>query len=551
MYLKYKQKLIIGVTLLVVACLIVSSVFVYFEYFAGEEVVEDEPILEEIDDRISPLTTQAVFFELNRIRRKGIIDHMMNAGLNIVDRLPIKNAKIYSILEGLRLGIGWRKKPIFDYVIVLDGHEWRTTKEFKIWDTDYINNEVFRRVEEEKPQVEIEFKIIDIEKKLFRQTEKEAESFHIIYDFKTGRWGGDDYFNDSDGYGHFNGSNFEIWFNVRQTDYDGDGIPYWTEVNVLETDPKVNDLNLDPDLDGIPTVWEWKWGYDPFTFENHTYLDPDNDGLQNVEEWFMAEWLANPFTPDIYIEADYMERTPFRPIEIRIERGRILPITRPRLVKTNYDGTENVFQEEAQQMLMERFNEHGITVYIDDGCMGGGGEEIPFIPQGAYGQETGYFSEYYKNNFADERKGIFRYLITAHGGGFAYPHDYKHYYDFMTTPSSTEFYAKQLYFGITQRVRRIGRAMMVMHELGHTCGFMGNHSGGVDNTSARYGNPPDFPWNDYVSCMNYDYFALRYFDYSDGSHGEHDTNDWEKIDIGFFQRPSIEMEGLGGEDFSS
>jgi len=551
MYLKYKQKLIIGVTLLVVACLIVSSVFVYFEYFAGEEVVEDEPVLEEIDDRISPLTTQAVFFELNRIRRKGIIDHMMNAGSNIVDILPIKNAKIYSILEGLRPGIGWRKKPIFDYVIVLDEYEWRTTKEFKTWDTDYINNEVFRRVEEEKPQVEIEFKIIDIEKKLFRQTEKEAESFHIIYDFKTGRWEGDDYFNDSDGYGHFNGSNFEIWFNVRQTDYDGDGIPYWTEVNVLETDPKVNDLNLDPDLDGIPTAWEWKWGYDPFTFENHTYLDPDNDGLQNVEEWFMAEWLANPFNPDIYIEADYMERTPLRPIEIRIERGRILPITRPRLVKTNYDGSENVFQEEAQQMLMERFNEHGITVHIDDGCMGGGGEEIPFIPQGAYAQETGYFSEYYKNNFADDRKGIFRYLITAHGGGFAYPNDYKHYYDFMTTPSSTEFFAKQLYFGITQRVRRIGRAIQVMHELGHTCGYMGNHSGGVDNTSARYGNPPDFPWNDYVSCMNYDYFALRYFDYSDGSHGEHDTNDWEKIDIGFFQRPSIEMEGLGGEDFSS
>jgi len=549
MYLKYKQKLIIGLTFIIVACLVASGIFIYLEYFTNDEPIKKEPIQIEIDDRISPLTPQAVFFEINRIRRKGIIDRMMNSGLSIFKRLPIRNTFINNILDGIRPGIGWRKKPLFDYVIVLDGYEWRTTKEFNTWDTDYINNEVFRRVEEEKPEVEIGFKIIDIETKLFSKREKETESFNITYDFRTGRWSGDDHQNDSDGYGHFNGNTFEIWFNVRQTDYDGDGIPYWTEVNVLKTDPKVNNLNDDPDDDGIPTTWEWKWGYDPFARDNHTYLDPDDDGLQNVEEWFMEKWLANPFIPDIYIETDYMEKTPFRPLEIRIEKGRILPITRPRFVKTNYDGTENVFQEEAQQMLMERFNEHGISVHIDDGCMGGGGEEIPFIPQGAYAQETGFFSEYYKNNFAGNRKGIFRYLITAHGGGFAYPNDYKHYYDLMTTPSSTEFYLTQLSVGVSPRVRCIGRAIQVMHELGHTCGFMGNHSGGVDNSSARYGNPPDFPWNDYVSCMNYDYFAKRYFDYSDGSHGENDSNDWVEIDIGFFQRPSIEMEGLGGEDF--
>jgi len=551
MNLNYKQKLIVGVTLLVVACLIVTSVFVYYEYYEEEEPIEEELPDTEIDDRISPLTTQAVFFEVNRIRKKGIIDQVMNSGSNILKILPIRNVALYTILDGLLPGRGWDKKPIFDYVIVLDGYKWRTTKEFETWDTDYINYELFRRVEEEKPTVDIGFKLIDINKKLFSIKESDADQFNITYDFRTGRWSGDDEQNDSDGYGHFNGTNYEVWFSVKQTDYDADGIPYWTEVNILGTDPTVDDSELDPDDDGIPTTWEWKWGYDPFKKDNHSILDPDDDGLQNTEEYFMEKWLANPYYPEIYIEADYMERTPLRPFELRIEQGKLIPITRPRFVRTNYDGTVNIFQEEAQQLLIDRFNLHGISVHIDDGCMGGGGEEIPFIPSGAYDQETGFFSEYYKNNFDDDRKGIFRYLITAHSGGFAYPNDYKHYYDFMTCPSNTKFYAKYLSFALSARAQSLGRAMQVMHELGHTCGYLGNHSAGVDNTSSRYGNSPDYPWYDYVSCMNYDYFALRYFDYSDGTHGEYDTDDWAEIDLGFFQRPSIDMEGLGAEDFYS
>ena len=121
------------------------------------------------------------------------------------------------------------------------------------------------------------------------------ENFKVIYDFRTGRWTGDDSFNDSDGYGHYNGTNYEIWFSLYQTSADMDAIPWWVEVNVLGTDPEVDDSKLDPDNDGIPTEWEWEWGYDPFTWDNHIILDPDLDGLQNVEEYYMAEWLANPY----------------------------------------------------------------------------------------------------------------------------------------------------------------------------------------------------------------------------------------------------------------
>jgi len=262
-----------------------------------------------------------------------------------------------------------------------------------------MNQEITRNVDEELEQVEIEFKLIGHEKKLLKTIEREIEKFDVVYDFRSGNWSGDDYFNDSDGYGHYNGSDFEVWFTLRQTDYDGDGIPWWVETNVLSTDPKVDDSKLDPDGDGVHTAWEWKWGYDPFVYDNHSILDPDDDGLQNTEECTMAKWLANPYRPDIYIETDGMEKSPFRPIEIKVEKGRILPISRPRLVKTSeasrYDGWEHVFWEESQQMLMEEFNKHGITVHIDDGIMGGGGELLPLeVGSGIYGQETGLISEY-------------------------------------------------------------------------------------------------------------------------------------------------------------
>jgi len=532
------------VAIAVVVILLISGIYVYYEYYY-EEVEEEEFAVVEIDDRVSPLTNQAVFFEINRIRHKGIIDQMMNSGSkvvnNILKRISSINKDLYLILDGLRPGIGWRKKPIFNFIAILDGFEYIAPKDFETWDTDYMNIEFFRNVEEEQSVAEIEIKLVDKEKKVLRKNpvNRAMEGFRLTYDFKTGRWNGDDFFNDSDGYGHFNGSLFEMWFNIRQTDYDADGIPFWTEVNVLKTNPRVNDMKLDPDDDGIPTAWEWKWGYDPHVWDNHTYLDPDEDGIQNIEEWYMEKWLANPYYREIYIEADFMERTPFRPYKIDIGPGRIIKrIQRPRIVKTTYDGTKNIFYEESQQMLMERFSEHSITVHIDDGCMDGGGDYVQFLPEGTYRGNTGYFSEFYKNNFDDERKGIFRYLVTGHWGGWVYPQDFKNYADVMTTPTNRVFNKNSLCWAFTPRVKRIGQAVAVMHELGHTCSFSREGTwGGVDNSSKRCGDPPDYPWFDYVSVMNYDYFGERYFDYSDGTHGEYDYDDWGKIDLPFFQRP--------------
>ena len=72
---------------------------------------------------------------------------------------------------------------------------------------------------------------------------------------------------------------------------------------------------------------------------------------------------------------------------------------------------------------------------------------------------------------------------------------------------------------------------------------MKEHCRGVDNSSPRV-NDPNYPWLDYVSVMNYDYFRQRYFDYSSGENGEFDADDWGLLDLTQFQRPWDDVAGV-------
>ena len=114
----------------------------------------------------------------------------------------------------------------------------------------------------------------------------------------------------------------------------------------------------------------------------------------------------------------------------------------------------------------------------------------------------------------------------------------------MIVPTGKEFNKNVMGQAWTSRTRRIGLAIGVMHELGHSLGFHTDF-GGVDNFSVKAGSPLDYPWWDYVSVMNYDYFPQRYLDYSYGENGEYDQNDWGLIDVSHFQDSSEYMEGVG------
>ena len=226
------------------------------------------------------------------------------------------------------------------------------------------------------------------------------------------------------------------------------------------------------------------------------------------------------------------------------------------IVRSPLDGWTHEFYKESQEMIMERFNEHGITVHIDDGCMGGGGDLIPFY-SGKLSQEGGIAAGIYDNYFTKNRKGIFRYVAICYNGGWCHPQDNRHCYDCMFVPhrKNLDMSARS----ITERTKRIALAVSILHELGHSCGFV---TGMYDyyhevfsyqryNLANLFGIYSDrdiyveeWDGSDYVSVMSYEYYYYSYFDYSDGTHGPHDTDDWSLIDLSFFQIPSPVVEGL-------
>ncbi|RLF46200.1 MAG: hypothetical protein DRN29_05425 [Thermoplasmata archaeon] len=508
----------------IVAIVILLSMILWYLSTPAKEKKEEKVF----DDRISPMENQALFVEILRIRNRGLMDKMLSYSLD------------------------WRNPPSFYYIIKVDGKEGSSkgnvgeTGVYTTWDTIGYESSMVFDVDEEKEYSDVTISIIElVPTGLFGRNVKEVEKERISlrYDYRTGRWTGDDYFMDKDGMGHYLGKNYEIWFNLYQADYDHDGIPYWVEVNVLGTDPAVDDSKLDPDNDGIPTSWEWKYGYDPFTYNEHSKLDPDIDGIENIEEYKMRKYFANPFQPDIYIETDGME-------------------------KKGFFDLPHIFYKESQQMIIERFARHGINVYIDDGwnaLPNGGGELLPY--QANLDDILGkQLLAFYEHNFPDERKGIFRYVVVGvrkDGGGFITPVKYNR---FDAIYVSNDFNSMMTRIAFTPREIRVMLAKAILHELGHSLGLMPGIFPGIDLVSRRvydrYPNMPDDEYNAYLekyySVMNYQYIYNKpwfysenrsyLFDYSDGSNGlPYDWNDWEHIylptfqtDVPAYEDPSIE-----------
>jgi len=306
------------VNLTLVLLISIGLVIIGFYYIVTQvnEPEQNEKTTEDVifDNRISPLTNQGLTVEILRIRHRDILD------------------------EIFKMTYSWKDPPRSYWITNVDGKECNSAGNigfgssglFNEWDTMLKDCRVNYKVEDEQKTSDAVITIMERESTGllgFRFQDVAKEEIHLTYDYRTGQWDGDDYFKDSDGYGHFLGESVEIWFNMYQSDYDHDGISYWTEVNVLGTDPMVDDSELDPDNDGVPTSWEWEWGYDPHTWDDHKNLDPDIDGIENIEEYKMRKRFANPYQPDIYIETDGMQ-------------------------KKNLFDLSHVFHEDSQQLNM-------------------------------------------------------------------------------------------------------------------------------------------------------------------------------------------------------
>ncbi len=261
---------------------------------------------------------------------------------------------------------------------------------------------------------------------------------------------------------------------------------------------------LDSDYDLAPDWWEEKWGYDPFLWDNHKELDPDSDGLNNIEECYTDDWESNPFKKDIFLEYDW--------------------------IKAQKSGVTNKPSTKYINKMKSIFENHNITLHVDDGSLGGG-EEIIFKSRFSYSEIRDLYWEYFlHNDLNNPRKGIFHYgLICDYGNekGFAFI-GWDHLDSFIA-PAQFLVDRSPLY----SRDRYIMGGSI--HELGHSLGLTVDDYGGNDNMVAIV--PFTLQWwkyTNYKSCMNYRY-TYKILDFSDGSHVIGDFDDWSNFDFSFFK----------------
>jgi hypothetical protein len=347
----------------------------------------------------------------------------------------------------------------------------------------------------------------------------QSKSAHIFYSLDTGWWIGDDYHKDPSGYGRLNGCDdgsiydfehdAELCFTIRKTTPDGDGIPSWIELNVYGTDPTVDDRGTDYDNDGIPTEWEWYFGYDPMKWDDHATLDPDNDGLSNLEEFLTWDYGSDPFRPDIFLEIDCMADSP--------------------------KGESSMIPDEAIEMLHYPFHRRNYVVHVNRS------DVIAFEENINVNDILSIYQKYFLHNDSNNwRRGVFHYGLYVYNTfpkGFAFSGDVAPFMGYH--PGTNGFVIS------SSRMERNARwfseslpyyyAAATMHELGHNFGFRWGNPYGVDAQLGKYPwHPMYYVYRNYKSIMNYRY-TYKIFDYSDGTNGFLDHDDWSALDLTYFE----------------
>ena len=356
----------------------------------------------------------------------------------------------------------------------------------------------------------------------------------ITYNIKTGHWTGDDFRNedlsnyDPSGYGRLNGCDdgtiyetdrdCELWFDIYQNDIDGDRIPEWMERYVYGTNPDVNNLGEDIDQDGIPIEWEYKWGYDPLTADNHENLDFDNDSITNIEEFITSNHGSDPFRKDLFLELDFMDYGP--------------------------NDEVSIIPEGSKELMKNPFHKRNVVFHIDTG-ENYGGDIIKFDDKSDLEELKEYYNMYFIKNEQNEwKRGVFHYGVIVYKSfpaGFAFSSDVPPFWGYhpgtncFTVSSSLMTSLKQKFDLYNPKNLDYLFASAIVHEMGHNFGIKSGNPKGCDVQLSKY------PWQigwwiywNYKSIMNYHY-TYEILDYSDGSHGNRDYNDWGNIDFGYFE----------------
>jgi hypothetical protein len=157
----------------------------------------------------------------------------------------------------------------------------------------------------------------------------------------------------------------------------------------------------------------------------------------------------------------------------------------------------------------------------------GGSDTIPFIQKASHSDLNNIYRNYFLKSEEDNwRTGVFHYGLVVYSTNSAA--------GYMFRPNAFQISSKG-HENICENAwadRTIVYASAYMHELGHTLGFWpipGHNSWSM------------YPWQigwwlnrPYKSCMNYGYMYTT-VDYSDGSRFIKDYNDWERMNLGYFE----------------
>jgi hypothetical protein len=462
---------------------------------------ETTPTIEKED--FDPLVDIEVTVEIIKIRTFDKYDKQLNI-------LPY-NLQIFPKREY----VDKDSDPDFFLKVFINGEEFTSD----IWhDTKYIYSPEFSpklNVPDDQEFVNITIQLWDYneEGNVLCDIGDEEYDADIKYSIKTGHWTGEDQINDPSGYGRLNGCDdgtiykrdrdCELWFDVYQNDYDNDKIPYWTEENVYGTNPEIDNTGEDKDNDDVPIEWEWKWGYDPLVAENHKNLDPEEDSIDNYEEYLTSQWESDPFRKDLFTELDQMEEGP--------------------------QGEKSIFPDESKELLYTAFNRQNIVYHLDDGTWDDSGSEfIPFdqltIWEELYPIYNQYFLHGDQNNW---KRGVFHYGLLLYNfdgpTGCAFGPN-----RFQVSSSGVEHKGESPYLETIEAY-----SSCYMHETGHTFGLFP-----LPGHNSRSRTPFRLGWwlsRTYKSCMNYGYMYYT-VDYSDGSRLIRDYDDWERMDLSYFER---------------
>jgi parallel beta-helix repeat protein len=285
-------------------------------------------------------------------------------------------------------------------------------------------------------------------------------------------------------------------WNLNKTFQKPENITPWPE--------KLSLTGNDSDGDGAPDWWEIKYGYDPHHWDNHAHLDPDGDGLNNLEECYMDQYGASPFHKDVFLELDW--------------------------TKTKAVNVTNEPQVKEITQMIDAFAKHNITLHVDTGNLGGG-EEIPSQAFVSYADLINLYWDYFlHNDLNNPRHRIFHYGLICdytEGPGFATV-----CWDNLNSFIIGAQFLAEKYPHYHREWLAITSAM---HETGHTFGLIVTKFNGIDNHMTMKPIYKEFWFYiTYRSLLNYVYtFAMM--DFSDGSHGRGDFNDWGNLDFSFFK----------------